>query len=528
MKIPIAIILDNHSLARWQQDALDHVKEYLEVKLILNCQNTKNQRNLFQHFIYYVINFFSLKNTLSSCVEYENTNHSETINFSSKYKGSWQIIPENIANKILENDIKLVIKFGMSLLAINDSLQKIDILSFHHGDPEKYRGRPAGFYEIYHDADKVGIIVQKLSNTLDGGEVYAKGYSKIFNYSYKKTALNFFSNSKYIFKHAIVNYISNKPIKQKNLGENFRLPSNSTSIKFLFKILKEKCIRYIYGAFFEKKWNIAKLSKNVFELHNNQIFDISKAVFPIIKDEYSFYADPFFSSDGSIVRAEGLNKSTGLGEIIELDSNDLEFNDVILKGGHLSYPFSIDYQGVEYLLPETSSNSNQIILPNPKDLQSKIPLSGIEDLRIVDATIVKYDDLYFLFGGMSDTSMDCLHLFYSNSLFGEYKKHPLNPIVIDPSSARMGGKILFMDDSIYRFGQNNSYGYGQSLSVMKIHHLSREGYSEKKVSEISLKGALGPHTINLQNQEIIIDFYREEFNIFAGYKRIAGLINKKI
>ena len=161
-------------------------------------------------------------------------------------------------------------------------------------------------------------------------------------------------------------------------------------------------------------------------------------------------------------------------------------------------------------------------------MQSKIPLSGIEDLRIVDATIVKYDDLYFLFGGMSDTSMDCLHLFYSNSLFGEYKKHPLNPIVIDPSSARMGGKILFMDDSIYRFGQNNSYGYGQSLSVMKIHHLSREGYSEKKVSEISLKGALGPHTINLQNQEIIIDFYREEFNIFAGYKRIAGLINKKI
>ena len=36
----------------------------------------------------------------------------------------------------------------MNLFKINKKLINLPILSFHHGDPSKYRGRPAGFYEI--------------------------------------------------------------------------------------------------------------------------------------------------------------------------------------------------------------------------------------------------------------------------------------------------------------------------------------------------------------------------------------------
>ena len=33
----------------------------------------------------------------------------------------------------------------MNLLRIDENLKLPPILSFHHGDPSKYRGRPAGF-----------------------------------------------------------------------------------------------------------------------------------------------------------------------------------------------------------------------------------------------------------------------------------------------------------------------------------------------------------------------------------------------
>ena len=34
--------------------------------------------------------------------------------------------------------------------------------------------------------------------------------------------------------------------------------------------------------------------------------------------KYSFYADPFFSKGPSLLQFEALNKSTGLGEIVEV------------------------------------------------------------------------------------------------------------------------------------------------------------------------------------------------------------------
>jgi len=525
MKIPVAVIIDNNSLAKWQKESLDFINKYIEIKLILNCQNTNNKKFFFKHFIYYIINFFSLKNSQTSKLRYKN-NKAKLVNFDSLYEGSWQRMPQDVVNALLENDIKLVIKFGMSLLIIDEFLERFDIISFHHGDPEKYRGRPAGFYEMYQDADKVGIVVQKLCNKLDSGTILSKGYSKIFSHSYKKTALNFFLNSKYILKHAILNYASSKVIPQKKLGKNFTLPSNFTGILFFLKIIINKIKRIIYALFFEKKWNIAKLSNVSFEVDHDQNLSIVGAQIPKIASKYSFYADPFFSSDGLLIRAEALNKLTGLGEIIELNSANLKFKDSILHGGHFSYPFSFYYDDQEYLLPEISSQSSQIILSNPIDIKTKTSLRGIEDLKIVDATLVQKDNIFFLFAGLSKSSIDCLYLFYSDSLYGTYKEHPFNPIVIDPSCARMAGRIQMIKGQLYRFGQNNSYKYGEKISVMKIRQLNKNFYSEERVSSIKVNSVFGPHTIDIKNNDILFDFYSEDFNILAGYRRIIGYMNK--
>ena len=43
------------------------------------------------------------------------------------------------------------------------------ILSYHHGDMRKYRGQPAGFWELYYGEKEMGVTVQRISAGLDKG-----------------------------------------------------------------------------------------------------------------------------------------------------------------------------------------------------------------------------------------------------------------------------------------------------------------------------------------------------------------------
>ena len=181
------------------------------------------------------------------------------------------------------------------------------LFSFHHGNPSKYRGRPAGFYEILNGEGKLGVVVQKLSNDLDAGKVYAFLESKVVNYSYKKTALNFYSNSEFLLKKAIQNYNCNEEIELAKDGYNFTLPSNILVIKFLFLLLSNSFRKIVYGLFFEKKWKVA-LIKNKYSFESNINLPVREFKEIPIANGYTFYADPFFSHDGKKIRLEALRK----------------------------------------------------------------------------------------------------------------------------------------------------------------------------------------------------------------------------
>lgn len=525
MQIRAALIVDNLLLTEWQKRALEEASEYLDISLVLSCQNTKTKKRFIKNFAYYVLNFLSLKNDLTRKTTYKIKN-AKVVNFNSIYNGMWQSIPLEVSQQIKSENIKLIIKFGMSLLKIDDSISDFDILSFHHGDPEYYRGRPAGFYELYNNTERVGIIVQKLTNQLDAGDILIREYSKIYHYSYKKTARNFYLNSQVLLRKALINYLSNKNVVIPKFGQNYRLPSNKVVVKFALKMIYRKIIRILYGLFFEKKWNIIKLGfKGV-----NNINDISirDGQIPKIKKGYSFYADPFFNKNGDKIRIEALNSINGLGEIIEIDSNDFSIStNITLKGEHYSYPYSFIDDGIEYILPEVASHSSPYLLKEPFDITLKKPLEGLDNIRLVDSTLIRYKGMYYLFGGKAHLAADNLYLYISENISGPYRPHPQNPIVMDPKSARMGGRIYCYEGKIYRFGQDNCYGYGSKITVNEIEELSSNLFSEKKVGCIAFNDARGPHTLDINGDSMILDFYVDKFSIFAGCRRIAAILFKK-
>lgn len=525
MKQRATLLVDNLQLNRWQLDALDAARKSIDIVLVLNCQNTTNKRNYIKNFLYYALNSVTLKNYLTKRQSL-NIPKVEIVNFQSIYEGAWQSLPEKIYEKLENRSIDVVIKFGMSLLRLDEQRNQPPILSYHHGNPSKYRGRPAGFYELLNKEKTTGIIVQSLSNKLDAGKIYAYAESKVVNYSYKKTALNFYSNSAPLLNKAIVNLSSKSTVDINVEGKNYKLPSNAIVINFLILLFFNALKKIVYGLFFEKKWKTATTQNS---LNLSQVEEMSSRLFnevPIDK-RYNFYADPFFSEDGKKIRLEALDIRTGLGDILEIETKDYSNQKVLLSGGHFSYPCSFLHKGKEYLLPEVASHSAQYFIEINK-IHEKHYLMGLEDKRIVDATLHQQNGKFYLFFGENKSGHTILNLWIADTPFDEFKPHPMNPIVVSPSVARMGGKLLTHQGKTIRFGQNNSGEYGESISIMQITDLSDEVYNEVEIGKLKIDCFNGPHCIafNPDMSEILVDFYSDKFSFFAGVRRIKSRLQK--
>ena len=522
-KLKAAIILDNLSLTSWQRSALLEASELLDVKVIINCKNTKNSKNKVRNFLYYVINIFTLRNKYTKRFEYYISNEKK-VDFDCDYEGSWQSIPSEVSIHL--SDIEVVIKFGMSLLKIDEKISKLPILSFHHGDPSKYRGRPAGFYELLYNEEKCGLIVQRLTNELDSGEVLAFAESKLVHYSYKKSAEQFYKSSKHLLRKALINLNDGRTIPIANNGKNYRLPNNSTVIKFFLVLLKRRVDHLFYGAFFEKKWKVGTVK---FEpiLNDNNLIDLYDVNELKIDPQYNFYADPFFSLDGSKIRLEALSNKSGLGDIIEIELSDAGQFQLLLTGKHYSFPFSFSFNGAEHLLPEVASHSSQYFF-NLSNNKEKLHIKGLEGKRIVDATLLKSNDLWYLFFGEEKSAHSSLNLWVSNSIDEVFHKHPSSPVCISPSSARMAGRILSTDDGLFRFGQNNNRAYGSSITVSEITLLGSDVYEERECGSIKVSEGLGPHSIDFNKNKgiVLIDYYKDEFSLLAGVRRFKALLSK--
>ena len=111
---------------------------------------------------------------------------------------------KGISNYFSEADIEIVrgyradfilrFAFGIIRGGILEAA-KYGIWSFHHGDEEKYRGGPAGFWEIFENDPVNGLILQRLTSRLDGGIILKKGYLKTIRHSWEENLEQLYKSS---------------------------------------------------------------------------------------------------------------------------------------------------------------------------------------------------------------------------------------------------------------------------------------------------------------------------------------------
>jgi hypothetical protein len=271
-----------------------------------------------------------------------------------------------------------------------------------------------------------------------------------------------------------------------------------------------------------KQWGIGFLKGSIADVIRNKKADLSfDWISP--EDKTISYADPFIfkTDDGRInILFESVSTHNLDGKISLMVFKDLTapvLQKVVLdRKDHLSYPFVYKEAGKIYVFPENAFGGSLYCYEFDQANRTFINRKEIISLPLLDSTILKYENRYWLFATMLGEAYNSdLHIFYSETLFGPYTPHQGNPVKKQLNGARPAGNFIEVDGAIYRPAQNCRNYYGESITINKIKTLTTAEFEEEEHMIIEANKnddfSYGIHTINVVDDIIIVDGQKSYF-----------------
>lgn len=429
---------------------------------------------------------------------------------------------------INSHQLDFIIRFGFGILK-GEILHasKWGVWSYHHGDPEVFRGGPPGFWEIYKSVPTTGAILQRLTPKLDQGIILHAGNFPTIKHCYSEQIDCFLYGTASWIKTAALNcFFGNIDpdigvTQLKNIGTLYKRPSNFQFLVFLVILIIQRLNFHRIRYFYRDMWQLGMVVMHTEKLlHNQSIAEPSWLAESPNKDGYR--ADPFaFENEKEITvvyeEYDYKKKQASIAAIAILSSTgkQVELGPVINSYHHLSYPFVFEANDSTYLLPE-AWRSGKLSLYQWSDHQVVKVKDILTDFKAIDPTLLFHDGLFWLFCTERSAPSHQLYLFYSETIDGEYTAHQLNPVKSEVNNSRPAGTPFKVGDKLYRPAQNCSLTYGGSIVINQIQLLSKTAFLEVPVNEItpdrSWKWNKGLHTISILNNCVIFDAKRTEFH----------------
>lgn len=517
----IAVLCDGRTLTKWQRAALARIEADHELYLMVARGGTAPRRRA-RHWAYYALNLLAVRNRETKAVPFPGQAFAAAgrIEFVPGSDGAWATLPGEAIEWLTANDIDAVVKFALDLLRIPPAATlAVPILSFHHGDPSGYRGRPAGFHELINGERFVGQVVQILSNRLDSGEVLAFAESRAIRHSYRATLVEAFRLSPHLLPKALAALAAGRRVERAPDGPNYRLPGALAVARFVAGTVAALARRIGYGLLFEKRWQVASVAVAgdpeplaALEMAGR---DPGAWQVPAVIGGHHFYADPFFLPDGTII-AEALDRRRGKGVLVRIDGDQRET--LTDARHHFSYPFP--HGG--WIVPETAGWSRPAAyriaggrLDHAFDLD-------IDAERLLDPTVIEHDGRTYLFANDKADGGSLLHLWHAGGPDRRFERHPCSPVRISARGSRMAGRVARWSGALWRFGQDWRAGYGDGVVAFRIVTLTPDDYEEREAGSFAFAGLSGPHTIDRQGDRLLFDFYRERFSLMAAPRRLLA------
>lgn len=230
--------------------------------------------------------------------------------------------------------------------------------------------------------------------------------------------------------------------------------------------------------------------------HRGEALCTSPAAFTkLVPPRDRFWADPhLIHRDGRYYAfIEECPFDTGKGHIAVLSmSSDGAWSEpvkILERDYHLSYPFVFEHAGELYMVPESEARRTVDLYRCVEFPQRWVHVRTLlTDITATDSTLVEHDGRWWLFANVVDhpgaSFSDELYLFHSDSLDGEWKPHPRNPVVSDARRARPAGAILSSEGRLVRPAQDCSVRYGYGIRLQRIDRLSTSEYAETEVGSL--------------------------------------------
>jgi hypothetical protein len=426
--------------------------------------------------------------------------------------------PEAIA-EMKESQLDVVLRFGFNILR-GDVLQvaRYGVWSYHHGDNDYYRGGPAHLWELREKNPLSGVILQVLTEELDGGQVLCKG---LFNthdglFVSRNRYQPYWETTHYViwklhelykygWEHVQAKGVPTAPYQGKR--KLYKTPTNSEMATWLAPRVFGKILKRTVSSKVVPHWKTAIRSRKT-HLLDGSGFDMAGFQW-LESPKGRFWADPFLfrMADKYFIFFEDYSYSQKRAVIscAEVSSTGVvgEVRPCLETGAHLSYPFVFEHEGDVFMIPESAEKRN-VTLYRAK----KFPYEWVEHAVLFDKCIALdttawfEDKTWWFFTTLSDKTLMTtpkLMLFYANSLTNSWELHPACPISFDIRTSRGAGALFRHNGRLIRPSQSGSPNYGHSFGFNEITELSKTHYSEKSVGMVGPswhRDLIGTHTYN--------------------------------
>ncbi len=433
-----------------------------------------------------------------------------------------QYFSETDIKTIQEYQPDFILKFGFGILR-GSVLQAAPygIWSFHHGDEQKYRGIPPAFYEIIFNDPITGSVLQRITETLDGGIILRKGYFPTINHSWKANlcqAINLTVNwplnvcseiiDQLSFPSESVSGISNAPI--------YKEPTNFTFLTFLIKQFINKIRFHFTEIIFAEKWQTGLVKARPADLVSEYSYDIDEedAKWLGAKGNDRYFADGFaLKGEGRLLlvfedynyrkRKAGLSASW-------YSERQAEFSTpvtVLEEPWHLSYPFLFRADGQIWCMPESLDHGSVELYRYDNQAGKMIRhRTLLEGVSAADPTLVFHQNHWFLFFTPAHATNVELHIWHADTLDGPFEPHELNPVKADISNSRPAGSFFNLDGKLYRPAQDCSQTYGGLVVINEVKLLTETEFLEMPVTSLKPpEGYTGLHTVSFAGDYLYFD-----------------------
>ncbi len=437
-------------------------------------------------------------------------------------------------------DFMLRFSFGIIRGKILEAT-RFGVWSFHHDDPDRYRGTPPGFWEIFHDDPVTGAILQRLTSRLDGGVILHRGWFKTLERSWLE-------NRDAAFLGAAA--WPSRVCRQILAGDThaFEQPPTPTEAPIFYKPTNLEMLRYLgkrlrntlrvqYGSLFRsEQWNIGIAERTLGNfLEGGEPGTVNWAPQP---DRTRFLADPFAApGDEQTILVEEFDYLEGRGKISALRHDGEKFEEprtVIERSEHQSYPYLIRHDGEIYCVPECHE-SREVCLYRALDFPSRWERHAtiLEGFAAVDPTLFQHEQRWWLLCTDGATGADTqLSAWYAPHLDGPWEPHALNPVKTDIRSSRPAGPPFAVDGQLYRPAQDGSNGYGSAITLNRVDRLTPTEFREETVAQLC-PDPDGPypdgiHTLTSLGDRAVIDGRRNVFIPSVFRRNLAAKLRRAL